>query len=158
MTDFQVEVEISSPALLAMLQRLEAFGEDQRVVMDDLAEGLLNRTQDRFDTQTSPDGDTWAELTGAYKARKLRKGYPETLLVMEGRLRNELRPESGRDFAAVMTAALPYAAIHQFGGKAGMATGPAAIPARPYMGASPDDMAWIERTVAEHIERLAAGG
>lgn len=156
MTDFTVDVQINSLALDAMFQRLLAFGEDQSVVMADLAEGLLQRTEDRFDTQTAPDGEPWEPLTLKYLAKKKRKGYPETLLLMEGRLRNELRSEFGPDFAEVATAALPYAAIHQFGGKSWMAPGPAAIPAREYMGASPEDLAWIEDTVADHLKRLAA--
>lgn len=157
MTDFQVDIQISSLALSAMFQRLQDFGDDQSVVMADLAEGLLQRTEDRFDTQTAPDGTPWEPLTLKHLAKKKRKGYPETLLLMEGRLRNELRSEYGPDFAEVATAVLPYAAIHQFGGQSWMAPGPAGIPARPYMGVSPEDLAWIEQTVAGHIERLAAG-
>lgn len=158
MTDFQVEVEISSPALLALFERLQQFGGDQSVVMADLAEGLLDRTQDRFDTQRTPAGDPWAALTEGYKARKVRKGYPETLLLMEGRLRNELRSDYDKDFAEVATAALPYAALHQFGGTPDMAPGPAAVPAREYMGVGPEDLAWIEATVAEHLAKIAGTG
>ncbi|WP_297830902.1 phage virion morphogenesis protein [Thermomonas sp.] len=155
MTDFQVNVIVDSAALQDVLSRLFDFGEDQSVAMADIAEGWMHRTQDRFDTQRAPDGSAWAPLSEKYKQRKRRAGYPETLLYMEGRLRNELRPDYGPDFAAVATAPLPYAALHQFGGTSGMAPGPAAVPARPYLGASPEDLAWMEKTLAGYLRRLA---
>ena len=158
MSDFQVTIPVDSMALQAMFQRLLDFGEDQSVVMADLAEGWLHRTEARFDTQRAPDGTPWTELTEGHKAYKRRKGYPETLLVMEGRLRNELRSDFGSDFAEVATAPLPYAGLMQFGGKSWMAAGPAAVPQREYLGAGPDDLAWMEDTVARHIARIAAGG
>lgn len=158
MTDFQVTIQIESLALQAMFQRLMDFGEDQRVVMADLAEGWLHRTEERFDTQRAPDGTPWVELTESHKAFKRREGYPETILVMEGRLRNELRSDFGADYAEVATAPLPYAGLMQFGGRPWMAPGPAAVHAREYLGASPDDLAWIEDTVAGHIARLASAG
>lgn len=155
MTDFAVRVWIDDTKLQAVLGRLFAFGQDQSVAMADIAEGWMHRIQDRFDTQRAPDGSAWAPLSEKYKQRKTRAGYPETLLYMEGRLRNELRPDYGTDFAEVATAPLPYAALHQFGGTSGMSPGPAAVPARPYLGASPEDLAWMEKTLAGYLRQLA---
>lgn len=52
---------------------------------------------------------------------------------------------------------LVYARIHQEGGVAGMAPGPAAIPARPYLGLSSDNLAELQvvagRWLDQHLEQ-----
>lgn len=157
MTDFKVNVEFDASVLTETFNRMIAAGQNLSPLMADIAEGWNSRTQDRFDTQHAPDGSAWQPLTAKHLAKKKRKGYPETLLVMEARLRDELRPDSGADFAEVATAPLPYAAIHQFGGQSWMAPGPASIPARPFLGASPDDLEWIEGLVTDYFERSIGG-
>ncbi|MGO1072571.1 phage virion morphogenesis protein [Lysobacter sp. CA199] len=152
---FRVDITIDHERVQQLFQRLMDAGENLSPIMADLAEGLLHRTEDRFDTQTAPDGSKWAPLTPRYAKRKSKKGYTGPLLVRERKLRGELRPDWGADFAEVATANVAYAAIHQFGGQAGMAPGPAAIPAREYMGLAEDDLAWIEETVADHFDRIA---
>lgn len=158
MTDFKVELQIDSETVQALFARLAAAGEDLGPVMADLAEGLLHRTEERFDRQVTPDGARWPSLSPRYAARKRAQGYTGPLLVREGRLRGELRSEWDDNFAEVATAALPYAALHQFGGTPDMAPGAASVPARPYLGVSRDDLDWIEETVARHLERIAAAG
>ena len=156
-TNFKVTVEIEDARVRRVLAELRAFCGDARPLMAYLAEGLFHRTQDRFDTQTAPDGHPWQELTAGYREQKLAKGYPATLLVMERRLRDELRPDFGADFAEVATAPLPYAALHQFGGTSGMAPGPAAVQAREYLGLSEEDGIWIEETVVEFLAGIVDG-
>lgn len=158
MTDFHAEIVIDATAALATFDRIQAAGADLGPLMADLAEGLLHRTEDRFDRQRAPDGTPWAPLSPRYAARKAKKKGSAPLLVFEGRLRGELRSEWGPDFAEVATAPLPYAALHQFGGTPGMPPGPAAVPARPYMGASDDDLAWIESRASEYLDRIVAAG
>lgn len=155
--EFKVTVQIDDARVRRVLRDIEAFCGDASPLMADLAEGLFHRTQDRFDTQSDPDGHPWQELTAAYRERKLAKGYPATLLVMERRLRDELRPDFGPTFAEVATAPLPYAALHQFGGKPGMAPGPAAVPRREYLGLSEEDTDWIEETVVEFLAEIVDG-
>lgn len=158
MSGFDVEIRIDSAQVQALFARLAAAGDDLGPVMADLAEGLLHRTEERFDRQTAPDGSRWPALSPGYAARKRTRGYTGPLLVREGRLRGELRSAWGADFAEVATAPLAYAALHQFGGTPNMAPGPTAVPARPYLGVSRDDLTWIEQAVADHLERLTAAG
>lgn len=135
-------------------EELSRKSSDLRAVMADIAEGMLHRTEDRFDEQVAPDGTKWAALTPSYERRKARKGFDTPLLFRSGRLRGELRSEWGSDYAEVATAPLPYAAIHQFGGKPDMPPGPAAIPKRPYLGVSDEDEVWILGTLTNWLERL----
>lgn len=158
MTGFRAEIEIDSQRAQALFQRLADAGESLRPLMADIAEGLLHRTEDRFDRQEAPDGTKWPELSPKYAKRKAKKHPGKPLLVRGGRLRGELRPEWGDFFAEVSTAALDYAALHQFGGTSDMAPGPAAVPARPFLGAGDEDVAWIEETAADYLDRVAGGG
>lgn len=158
MADFNVEVVLESAQLQALFARLVDTGENLAPLMADIAEGLLQRTEDRFDAQVAPDGSRWAPLSPRYAARKRRKGYDTPLLVREGRLRGELRSGWGGDYAEVATAPLAYAALHQFGGTPDMPAGAAAVPARPYLGVSDEDLAWIEEVAGEYLEAIAGRG
>lgn len=158
MTDtFQVSIEIQDASLGRMFDRLIAAGEDLSPVMADIAEGWLHRTQDRFDSQTAPDGSEWEPISEEHAHRKRERGQRPQILQMEGTLRDFLHQDSGRDFARISSPPLPYAQILQDGGSPGMAPGPAAIKPRPYLGASADDLVWFGEVLARHIERLAAG-
>ena len=141
--------QIDDAQLHVGLRSLIALGRDAGPIMADIAAIGESSTRMRFRTETGPDGQKWkpslrARITGG---RTLTK---------DGHLSGSISGRHGRDFAEWGVNRI-YAAIHQFGGKSGMAPGPAGIPARPYMGVSPEDLAWIEQNVAGHIERLAAG-
>lgn len=158
MSGFQIEVEIQDASLRGLFDRLIAAGEDLSPVMADIAEGWLAHTQDRFDTQTAPDGRKWDPISDDHRRRKQARGQRQDILQMEGNLRDFLHQDYGSDYARVSAQPLPYAAIHQFGGTPGMSAGAAAIPARTYLGASDDDLAWMSSVLAGHIARLAGAG
>jgi len=152
MSDFTIKVD--DRVAQAALSRLLAFGLDMSPAMADIAEGMMQHTEDRFDRQQSPDGQPWAALSPAYAQLKQRKQPGLGILVLTGRLSGELRSEFGTDFAEVATAGLPYVALHQFGGLPGMAPGPAAVPARPFAGFGPEDQELVEDVVGDHLRRL----
>jgi phage virion morphogenesis protein len=111
--------------------------------------GLVeSQTRERFTTRIAPDGTAWPAWSERYAASR-RKGH--SLLVADGHLRDSIMWEMDGDELRIGSN-LVYAAIHQFGGEAGMAPGPAAIPARAYLGVSEADIAEIDAELNIWIE------
>ena len=123
------------------------------------------QTQGRFDTQRSPDGDTWKALAQKTQNYYASQGMTaRSLLVGEGMLRDSLASEvGGGAWSVLVGATMEYAAVHQFGAtitpknaKALFVPGygmlrKAAIPARPYLGVSSGDAKEIESIVAAFL-------
>lgn len=106
-----------------------------------LTGGLMeSQTKGRFDLGVAPDGTPWAPWSEGYAASR---APGQSLLVGTGALRDSIAWSIDGD-ALSIGSNLVYAAIHQLGGEAGMAPGPAAIPARPYLGLSERDGLEIE--------------
>lgn len=83
-------------------------------LMPRLGEYLLKSTQDRFGSQTAPDGTPWAVLKTRYARRK--KYNKDKILTLRGYLRSGIRYRvTGANSVEVGTNT-KYAAIHQFGG------------------------------------------
>ena len=89
-----------------------------------------------------PDGIPWAPL----KSRPKGRTKP---LIKSGTLMNSIRSEADTREVRLETNVV-YAAIHQFGGRAGR-NNRATIPARPFLGVRDEDWTLIERAVCEHI-------
>ncbi len=146
-----VFVDSSATGLGPALMMLNALGDDRR-----LAEGLAqigglieSQTRERFTTKIAPGGEPWAPWSERYAASR-RRGH--SLLVAEGHLRDSIMWELDADELRVGSN-LVYAAIHQFGGTPDMHPGPAAIPARAYLGLSDADVVEIE----DELEHWIAG-
>jgi len=123
-------------ALLARARSLDLTG-----AMKQVGEVLLNRVAESFRSESSPEGRKWKPLKASTIAERLRLGYgPGPILRREGWLAEHFSYRASRDRVLVGTA-VPYAAIHQFGGRAGRGHR-AVIPARPFLGVAPED--WDE--------------
>lgn len=84
-------------------------------LMPRLGEYLQESTQNRFKTQTAPDGTAWAALKPAYARRK--KYNNDKVLTLRGYLRSGIHFQvSGPNEVEVGTDS-KYGAIHQFGGQ-----------------------------------------
>ncbi len=150
MTAFTVNV-IDQQARAA-LKTLAARVQNPAAVMHAIAEGITERTKRRFDTSKGPDGQVWkpnsaatlgmlsARLAGSKNNRKkdgsLNAKGSRALgnkkpLIDSGFLRQQIVPSSTATSLSVTATAL-YAAIHQFGGKAGRGL-TVTIPARPFL-------------------------
>jgi phage virion morphogenesis protein len=150
MSNFRIQYD--DKALKIVLDRLIARNTRLRLLYDEISNALLLSTKARFESETDPEGVPWAPLKPATLAKKKTdKKLREAL-----RLFSTLRVDFSDDFAGV-SAFVPYAAIHQLGGKPGMAPGAAAIPARAYMGISTDDLREIFE-IALDYERDAIRG
>lgn len=148
MTGISASIIVDDARIRAKLLNLIAFGKDQSEAMRDIATLGENSTVNRFtNTQIGPDGKPWkrsirAQITGA------------KTLTVDAHLRDSISRSSGRDYAE-WGANRIYAAIHQFGGTikpkrasalrfrlangAFVSTKSVTIPARPFLGISPDD-------------------
>jgi phage virion morphogenesis protein len=120
------------------------------------AEGLAaigalveSQSKARFDERRSPEGDQWPAWSAGYAASRAR-GH--SLLVASGALRDSIAWELDADELAIGTN-LVYGAIHQFGGTEDMPAGPAAIPAREYLGVSEDN----ETEILDALETWIGG-
>jgi phage virion morphogenesis protein len=150
-------LRIETRELDRLVERLNRLGRaDRAALMTELASEGESQTRRRItDEKTAPDGTPWPAWSDAYAAT--RHGG-QSLLQGEGDLLDSLTSDADAGMAT-WGSNLVYAAIHQAGGAPGMPPGPAAIPARPYLGLSAenlDDMEGIaEDWLNEHLRSVA---
>ncbi|PZO04850.1 MAG: phage virion morphogenesis protein [Alphaproteobacteria bacterium] len=138
--------------LQPILARLNGLGDPRRT-----AEGLANiggliesQTKARFDERRSPEGDSWTPWSEGYAATR-KKG--QTLLVASGAFRDSIAWDlTGEELR--IGSNLVYAALHQEGGTSDMPAGPVAVPARPVLGLSGENITEIEYAMGDWIEGL----
>jgi phage virion morphogenesis protein len=139
---------------------------DRARLLQSIGLEMETQTQERFDTQQSPDGNTWKALAQKTQNYYASKGWTasRSILVGEGILRDSITSEvQGGAWSVLVGATMEYAAIHQWGGEIRPKTAPylfvpgygrlkkVTIPARPYLGVSPDDADVIEAAVATFL-------
>ena len=133
---YQLELD-GIEAVQAKLNELLARGQNLQPAMADIGEMLLLSHDERWRDQVAPDGTPWAPLSQDYKARK--KKNQDTILVLNDILRSHLNYDAGPASLEFGTPS-EYGAIHHFGGSEDMRPQNAAIPARPWLGTSQDDL------------------
>lgn len=112
MAGTRVEFKVDDREAMEMLARqAEPPGSD---LMNRIGEMLQASSQDRFKTQTAPDGTAWQPLKARYAKRK--KYNADKILTLRGYLRSGIRHQVTGDDAVEVGANLAYAAIHQLGG------------------------------------------
>lgn len=134
-TPFQIQIQIQSDEVTSSLQRLTARLTDMTPAMQDIGRALGNIAEDSFQNEASPFGPKWPDLKETTKARRAKAGkWPGPILQVTGGsgLAGSIT-HGGDKSSAFVGASKIYAAIHQFGGTAGMRPGPAAIPPRPFL-------------------------
>lgn len=153
MSNFRIEYD--NKDLTLVLERLILRNTRLRPLYAEISNALLESSKDRFKTETNPEGIQWAPLQPETLAHKKTR----TKLREADRLLRTLRVDFSEQFAGVSAGGpgVPYAAIHQLGGTSDMAPGPAAIPARAYLGISAADEAEILE-IAVDYERSAILG
>ncbi|WP_119167109.1 phage virion morphogenesis protein [Algihabitans albus] len=152
MAGVSFRIDIEDLALRRALAGAVEAAEDLTAPFDEIGSYLVAETLLRFEEGRAPDGTPWIP-----SQRVLREGGQTLIGPGSGRLRDSQTYDLGADFVEVGTNVV-YAAIHQFGGLPGMAPGPAAIPARPYLGLGPDDEAEIVEILDDHLLRGLQGG
>ena len=158
-----IQLQIANAAeVSAAFQSLQDRLADLTPVFRDIGESMLNRTRERFNSQTAPDGTPWAALSKKYKASK--PVNKDKILTLHGRLRGTLTYRAGPSEVRIGTP-LIYGATHQFGAPKGSfgttrRGGPIPwgdIPARPFLGLSPSDEQELLDILNDHLSRAMAG-
>lgn len=175
MSDY-VRIEWHDEPFQAAAKRLMDLGANLAPMMADIAEGLLHSTQDRFRTKVDPDGNAWVPLK---PSTLMKRGTGAGILVDTGNLSGDgLHHSWGNDFAEV-AATPPYAKWQQEGTdpyvilpKKGQALGfisaggvkiarkkvnHSGLPARKFIGVSPEDNEMIQDKAAKALKRAADG-
>ena len=115
---------------------------DTQALMESVGEALRSGTIERFEAEEDPQGKKWKP-----SARAMAGGGKT--------LDKESHVKDSIDYAAtsdkVMVGSnLPYARIHQLGGKTGKGH-KVDMPARPYLGVSEEDMDEVRETMADFL-------
>lgn len=150
----------------AAYDRAIAAGSDFTPAMMAIATHLETTTRLRFETETDPDGKRWIP-----SRRAIEEGGQT--LTLTGDLKTSIGSGYGRDFAEAgperSFGAAIYAAVHQFGaiiravrGRAlsfgGQVFAAVRIPARPYLGFSAENRAFIPEAIVDHLRGAFVGG
>lgn len=143
MAGTRITIDLDDAALQATLSKLAASVADPSPALSEIGEHLLTTTKARFGqgSKRAPDGTPWARNAPVTIARKGR----DNPLYQTGMLQNQMRWQlvpGGR--AVEVGSNRIYAAVQQFGNPANRFYNhpkgrPAPIPARPFLGVSPDD-------------------
>jgi phage virion morphogenesis protein len=152
-------------AVKKMLANASLNSAERTRLLQSIGVEMEAQTQERFDTQKKPDGNTWEELKQKTQNYYNSQGWSaRSILVGEGTLRDSITSEvQGGAWSVLVGAAKEYAAVHQFGAEITPKSAKALfvpgygmlkkvnIPARPYLGVSPDDAKAIEAAVANFL-------
>lgn len=148
------EIILSIEELQGKLERLSKALENKTPLLRRIANTLQNVTEESFDKQASPFGEKWKDNAPSTK----RKKRGNKILIQSGLLSQSFTQKITGDSAQVGTNKA-YAAIHQFGEKAGRGKR-VSIPARPFMpiksnGEIPKDLGLeLEGLVREWVCKL----
>jgi phage virion morphogenesis protein len=131
------------------LDRLRGRVADMTPVYDEIGGSLVTSTLYRFEKGVGPDGSPWRPSIRALQTNG-------QTLVDSGHLRQSITHRAERDKVTIGSNRV-YAAIHQFGGKAGRG-GSATMPARPFIGLSKDDTAETGAILGDWLAEPFSGG
>lgn len=169
-----LKVTFDDATAVAALERLRGRCGNLAPLLTGIGEDLTESSKHRFSTATAPDGTPWAPNTevtilqylGATKGN-FRKKDGKLSAKGAGRVmaKKPLTGETkmlGQQIAYRLVgntlevgSTMIYSAVQQFGAKKGSLGGGAPwgdIPARPFLGISPEDGAAIEQSILDYLE------
>lgn len=127
----EIRLEIKAGAVIGQITSLQGKLLAPNPLMAGIAAELLSMTEKAFAKEGYPD--KWQSLAQSTIKQRTKKGHwpGKMLQVSAGGLAASVQPFSSSHQAGI-SVSKPYAAIHQFGGKAGKGR-KSTIPARPYL-------------------------
>ncbi len=157
-TGLNVSIDVDDKRFKAAIAQLHHRAQHLEPVYNQIAARLLASAQNRFDTQTDPDGNAWEPLKNATRLFKAKKGYSSKILTRGGNLRSYLNSKSTDDYALVGSNEI-YARIHQLGGEAKTSKGKtkgasSLMPARPYLGVDDSDAKRITDIITSYLSQI----
>lgn len=162
------EVLITRDEITDALARLSASLSDLTPAFQEIGEILIDSTKSRFAQGIAPDGSRWAPKSQTTLESYRSKGNRidvRPLFGPSGALSSQIFYNAGPE-SVEWGSPMIYAATQQFGAAKGAfgrtsIGGPIPwgnIPARPFLGLSPEDETNITEALAEWLERAAAPG
>ncbi len=149
--DEPIEIKIDDKELNQVLDRLFEKTSDLRPLMKNIAGIMADSVEENFKQEGRPE--KWAELTESTIKQRKKKGYwPGKVLQMRGELAASITSEYSENSAIVGTNKA-YAAIHQFGGKAGKGK-KVEIQARPYLILGEKDLNNISNAASKYLNKI----
>lgn len=149
MADEPIKIKIDNKAVNEKLLELAKRGENLRPLMKNIAGIFASSTEENFKEEGRPD--KWTDLAEITKEnRKKKNKWPGQILQVQGQLVSSVNTEYD-DESAVIGSNLPYAAIHQLGGKAGK-NKKVKIPARPYLQLTDEDFEEILEEAQRYLK------
>lgn len=152
-----ITVDVQDHGVQDALQALSKRVSNMQPILQAIGEDIKERTKQRFGTSTGPDGLRWqgnsiATIQAMLASARARKGgvlkngnlskkvqtglAGKKLLVDSGSLARQFHVSANANSVTVGNSMI-YAAIHQFGGKAGKGK-KVTIPARPFLPVKSD--------------------
>lgn len=143
------KITMDDTGVARVLQRGEAAARDLSPALRDIGGELLAISDQAFAGQHDPSTRAaWPELSLATIRERERLGFGGTGPILQRTriLRQSVQTDSDRNQASI-GASVEYGLIHHKGGSAGRG-GKTKIPARPFVGAHPDDLREFEDIIA----------
>nr|ELR5228508.1 phage virion morphogenesis protein [Providencia rettgeri] len=152
----RVESQIDVTPIQQAFKRLQQLGTDTTPITRGIAAVLASESEDAFDSETDPNtGKKWTPLSPRYQEKLDDSGRNGLMLQRsQGGLAMSLTTTYDATRAAIGSNKV-YAALHQWGGQPTMPAAPAAVPARPYMGLSPQGVADIVDIIRQKHEEAS---
>jgi phage virion morphogenesis protein len=166
---FEQRFTFDDAELLAQIDALIARGGNLKPALDDIGQDMVTVTTRAFELGRSPGGEPW--LPSAAAKREGRKTLIDRGL--RGGLMGSFSYQVGES-GVVYGTNVVYAAIHQFGGTIqpkgahavpvvldddrDLASAVVTLPARPFVGASDQDVRRWEDTMRDYLAGEPAGG
>lgn len=153
----KLTIEIKDKGIKDLLIQAQAKLGDLKPVMKTISETMLHAVEENFVTEGRRlPGGKWKKLEQSTEDRREKKGkWPGKILEVERNLIGSVS-SYGDSNTAIVGSSMPfkkgYAAIHQFGGKAGRGR-KVTIPARPYLVLTDGDMEEIRQDILDYLEK-----
>lgn len=142
-----IEIRLDDEELQRYLNQLAEKTENLRPLMKNIARILEDSVEENFEQQGRP---RWEGLKKATIEQRVKRGYwPGKILQMRGELAASITSDYDENSAVVGTNKV-YAAIHQFGGKAGR-NKQVNIPQRPFLKLTDNDKIYIIEAVRHYL-------
>jgi len=150
-----IEIDLSNnlQAVLQQLQEKARQLNDLSPLMRRVAGIMADAVEENFERQGRP---RWKPLKESTIRQREKQGYwPGKILQQTGRLASSIESRYDKTTASVQVGGsnFPYAAIHQFGGKAGPGR-VVEIPARPYLTLTDEDLKEIEGEFRVYLKEI----
>ncbi|MGQ0287127.1 phage virion morphogenesis protein [Pasteurellaceae bacterium 22721_9_1] len=132
-----IKITLNDTQAAQSLQQIANQLKHPRKLYGVLGETLKKIHTERFKLEVDPDGKKWQPLAPKTLVAKAKRGKSRKILRQDGNLADRLAynfDDRGVEFGSEM----PYARLHQFGGKAGRGH-KVTIPARPWLGVNQQD-------------------